>query len=103
MLDHMGAVIDHEKAHSCGGEGALANLATACNKCNAKKNNMSEDKFYKGAPRPTVKGKYGEPENWDGLSALFVILIDRNSDTAIASELGWLRYLRAPASPATPP
>ena len=27
------------------------------------------------SPRRPVKSKYGEPEHWDGLSSLFVILL----------------------------
>jgi hypothetical protein len=39
-----------------------------------------------------VKGKYGEPENWDGLSALFVILMEQSPE-ATSSEREWLREL----------
>src|SRR5271165_3097683 len=37
LLDHMRAVIDHVEAHSGGGASVISNLATACNKCNARK------------------------------------------------------------------
>lgn len=95
LLDHMGAVIDHVVAHSRGGANAVENFATACNKCNASKNNAAHDEFSKRSPRRTVKGKYGEPENWDGLSTLFMVLADRERETASASELDWLKHMRA--------
>jgi hypothetical protein len=34
-----------------------------------------------------IKGKYGEPQHWDGLSALFVVL------GLTVSERDWLRVL----------
>ena len=51
--------------------------------------------------RHTVKGKYGEPEHWDGLSTLFLILIERNRRMASPSERDWLRALRGNPSTAT--
>jgi 5-methylcytosine-specific restriction endonuclease McrA len=91
LLDHMGAVIDHLEAHSRGGPDRLANLVTACNKCNARKSD--------GQPRELrrpIKGKYGEPEHWDGLSTLFVILVDEKK--ASPTERDWLKHLRAPTT-----
>jgi 5-methylcytosine-specific restriction endonuclease McrA len=101
LLDHMGAVIDHVSAHSRGGPGVAENFATACNKCNANKSNAPQEKFSKKSPRHTVKGKYGEPQDWDGLSTLFVILIERAPGTASASERNWLTHLKPTASAAT--
>lgn len=95
LLDAMGAVIDHVDPHSRGGKNALDNYATACNKCNARKSNTAQDEFRKKAPRRSVKAKYGEPEHWDGLSTLFVILIERSQETATASERDWLRAIKA--------
>lgn len=93
LLDHMGAVIDHVEAHSRGGADVVANFATACNKCNANKNNTSQDDFSKKSPRRTVKGIYGEPQAWDGLSALFVVLVERSTESVSASERDWLKHL----------
>ena len=45
----------------------------------------------------TVKGKYGEPKHWDGLSALFIILLEREPDNASATERDWLKQLKAPS------
>jgi hypothetical protein len=42
-----------------------------------------------------VKEKYGEPENWDGLSALFVILMAQFPEAATSSEREWLRALKS--------
>jgi 5-methylcytosine-specific restriction endonuclease McrA len=101
LLDHMGAVIDHVQAHSHGGEDVADNFATACNKCNANKSNAQQDDFRKRSPRRAVRGKYGEPQDWDGLSTLFVVLIERTPETGSASERVWLRALKA-SSPAGP-
>ena len=94
----MGAVIDHIEPHSHGGPDALENLATACNKCNASKSDSASGDFSKKSPRQRIKGKYGEPENWDGLSTLFVILVERAPDKAGASELDWLKHLKGEAA-----
>jgi hypothetical protein len=94
LLDHMGAVIDHVKAHSQAGLNAAENLATACNKCNANKSNSPQDQFGMQSPRRPVQGKYGEPQEWDGLSTLFVILAERNEDDLSASERDWLKQLK---------
>ena len=48
----------------------------------------------KKSPLRKIKGKYGEPEHWDGLSTLFVILIERSLGTASPSELDWLKHLK---------
>ena len=101
LLDHMGAVIDHVNAHSRGGPNAAENFATACNKCNANKSNAPQAEFGKKSPRRAVKGKYGEPQEWDGLSTLFVILAERNFEATSASEGDWLRHLKTTASAGT--
>jgi 5-methylcytosine-specific restriction endonuclease McrA len=94
LLDHLGAVIDHIEAFSGGGAHDESNFATACNKCNARKTNARLDEFQQAVPARKVKGKYGEPEHWDGLSTLFVLLASGRKDLA-ASEKGWLSALRA--------
>jgi 5-methylcytosine-specific restriction endonuclease McrA len=101
LLDHMGAVIDHVNAHSRGGSSAAENFATACNKCNASKSNAPHNEFGKKSPRRAVKGTYGEPQEWDGLSTLFVILAERSLEAVSASERDWLKHLKPTASPAT--
>ena len=101
LLDQVGAVIDHVNAHSRGGPDIAENLVTACNKCNANKSDESQDEFSRKSPRRTVKGKYGEPQDWDGLSTLFVILIERAPGTASASERDWMKHLKPTAGAAT--
>jgi hypothetical protein len=94
LLDSMGAVIDHVKAHSRGGRDEADNFATACNKCNAHKSNIPLREFTEKSPRHPIKGKYGEPQDWDGLSTLFVILVERTPTTASATDLDWLKHLK---------
>jgi 5-methylcytosine-specific restriction endonuclease McrA len=95
LLDHMGAVIDHVEAHSGGGASVISNLATACNKCNARKSSSSAEVFSKRRPLVPVKGKYGDPTEWDGLSSLFMILASKNPKIMTSSEQSWLRALKA--------
>lgn len=92
LLDHLGAVVDHVEAFSRGGAHDEANFVTACNKCNARKNNVRVDEFQRAVPARPVKGKYGEPEAWDGFSALFRLLAPSRDDLS-ASEKEWLRAL----------
>jgi len=83
LLDHLGAVVDHVEAFSKGGSSEDANLVTACNKCNAQKND--------GAPVPgrRVRGKYGEPTDWDGLTSLFLVLARREGVVLNATDQRW--------------
>jgi hypothetical protein len=70
---------------------------TSCNKCNARKNKSLAEDFEHDVPAHHVKGKYGEPTQWDGLSTLFVLLAAGRGDLT-ASEKGWLAALsRRPA------
>ena len=93
LLDELGAVIDHITAFSTGGLDNKENLITACNKCNGHKSAATIDKWSKRPVRNPIKGKYGEPQNWDGLSALFVLLASRYSAALTTSERGWLKAL----------
>jgi 5-methylcytosine-specific restriction endonuclease McrA len=95
LLDELGAVIDHVEAHSAGGSSKEENLATACCKCNGRKSNASIKKWGERPRRQPIKGKYGEPQRWDGLSALFVVLARRYESALSASERSWLRVLVA--------
>jgi hypothetical protein len=97
----MGAVLDHVKAHRDGGESDIDNLVTACCKCNALKGDAKFEVFQAKLHRHTVKGKYGEPEHWDGLSTLFVILIEGNRRMASRTERDWLGALKGNARAAT--
>jgi 5-methylcytosine-specific restriction endonuclease McrA len=93
LLDRLGAVIDHVEAHSGGGSSAIANLATACNKCNGRKSNSRAEDFSKRHPLIPVKGKYGDPLDWDGFSTLFMVLVAKNPSDATPTERAWFRAL----------
>jgi HNH endonuclease len=93
-----GAVIDHIEAFSTGGANSEGNLATACNKCNGRKSSAALDKWGKRIMQKSVKGKYGEPQHWDGLSGLFVMLAQRDPVGLSASERGWFKAFAAEAS-----
>lgn len=93
LLDELGAVIDHVEAFSTGGSSEGSNLATACCKCNGRKGSAPLDKWGKRIIRKPIKGKYGEPQHWDGLSALFVVLAERDPSVLTSSERDWLRVL----------
>jgi len=97
----MGAVIDHVEAHSGGAASVISNLATACNKCNGRKSASTAEAFAKRRPRITVKGKHGDPLDWDGLSGIFMILIAKNPDIATSTERAWLRALKTSSTPGT--
>ena len=94
LLDDMGAVIDHVDSHSGGGKNDKTNLVTACCKCNELKSDAKFQVFQAKLHRHNVKGKYGEPEHWDGLSTLFVILVEGNRRMASSTERDWLRALK---------
>lgn len=92
LLDHLGAVVDHVAAFSRGGAHDETNFVTAGNKCNSRKSNAVAEDFQRTAPARVVKGKYGEPKDWDGFSTLFMLLAPDN--IVSASEKGWLTALR---------
>jgi hypothetical protein len=93
LLDELGAVIDHIKARSKDGSNDPSNLATACNKCNALKSASDQERFRAHPTSKPIKGKYGEPQNWDGLSNLFVMLANRNLAILTETERNWLKAL----------
>jgi len=93
LLDLLGAVIDHIEAYSTGGEDHIHNLATACNKCNGRKSAATLEQWGERPMDRPITGKYGEPQNWDGLSSLFVMLAQRNRAALSSGERDWLRAL----------
>jgi HNH endonuclease len=100
LLDELAAVIDHVKPFSGGGPGEASNLATACNKCNTKKNNSDPARWVKDHPIVQIKAKHGEPTNWDGFSTVFLSLAEKYSDELASSERDWLKVLKARSSEA---
>jgi hypothetical protein len=95
LLDELAAAIDHVKALSVGGKDDRENLATACNKCNTRKNNSDTAKWEREHPAKPINGKFGEPQNWDGFSSLFLFLSKRHASSLTATELQWLEALQA--------
>jgi hypothetical protein len=93
LLDELGAVIDHVEAFSTKGPCTKENLCTACEKCNVRKSSAPLDKWNRREKRSPVKGKYGEPQHWDGLSLLFITLAKRNPSALTAGEREWLKAL----------
>jgi 5-methylcytosine-specific restriction endonuclease McrA len=102
LLDELAASIDHVEAFSTGGPSDEENLRTSCWKCNTRKNSMPLAEWDRRHKHKPVKGKYGEPQHWDGLSSMFVVLAGRFPEKLTAGEREWLRALRAPASSPKP-
>jgi hypothetical protein len=94
LLDHLGAVIDHVEPFVRGGLHDEPNFVTSCNKCNVRKNAAEVSEFERRSPRVPVKGKYGEPSHWDGMTTLFMLLAYQRLAELSASELAWLKALR---------
>jgi hypothetical protein len=51
------------------------------------------DDWNKRPQHKPIKGKYGQPQHWDGFSSLFVILARRDPVGLTVSEKGWLKVL----------
>jgi 5-methylcytosine-specific restriction endonuclease McrA len=95
LLDELAVVLDHVEAAARGGANGSANLVTACNKCNMKKSDLPLDKWNEKHPAPKpIRSKYGEPEDWDGFSSLFVMLAERFVEELTPSERNWLSVLK---------
>ena len=98
LLDHLGAVVDHIEAFAKGGHHGERNFVTACNKCNARKNARRAEDYVKLEPGKAVRGKYGEPRDWDGLASLFLVLAAEGAELS-AGERRWVRALRKAYGP----
>jgi hypothetical protein len=103
LLDELAAVIDHVKAFSVGGPADADNLTTACNRCNMRKNMSAAEKWEREHPIKPIRGKYGEPKNWDGLSSLFVYLAKRDPSNLKQTEKEWLKALECRSLAKEPP
>ena len=97
LLDHLGAVIDHVEPHTRGGVAEETNLVTACNKCNMRKNAAPAEDFTLKSPRHRVRGKYGEPEEWDGFSTLFVLLVETGARSRKSERTGVVAGVEGPS------
>jgi 5-methylcytosine-specific restriction endonuclease McrA len=94
LLDELGAVLDHVLPFIAGGPCTEENLVTACSKCNVRKSSALLDKWKQRETRKPVKGKYGDPQDWDGLSSMFVMLAERHRSKLNVGERDWLRTLK---------
>jgi len=102
LLDHLGAVIDHVVPFSKGGNHDETNFVTACNKCNSRKNDTDHRDHVRRHPEKRVKGRYGEPSQWDGMSSLFLVLAGRGA-TLQPAEREWEQALRKRVDPEPAP
>jgi 5-methylcytosine-specific restriction endonuclease McrA len=93
LLDLLAATLDHVAAYSKGGINAESNLVTACNKCNTRKNDRSSNEYVKENPTKLVRSRYGEPQNWDGLVSLFVMIGRQHPNWLTSSEIKWLEAI----------
>jgi 5-methylcytosine-specific restriction endonuclease McrA len=93
LLDELGAVIDHIHPHSLGGQETLDNLCTSCNKCNGNKNAAVVEIWDQRVGRKQIKGAYGHPVHWDGMTLIFIALAKKYSEQLSSDERAWLRAL----------
>ena len=93
LMDELGAVLDHVEPFANGGACDEQNLATACAKCNGRKSSASLEAWDKREKQRPIKGKYGEPQHWDGLSRIFVTLVNADPGKLSSDEKGWLKAL----------
>jgi 5-methylcytosine-specific restriction endonuclease McrA len=93
LLDLLGAEIDHVEAFSAGGSDEIKNLVTSCHKCNIRKHTATLDKWAMRHMEKPIKAKYGEPQHWDGLSALFVLFAKDSVANLTVYERAWLKVL----------
>jgi len=95
LLDELGVEVDHVHAFSKDGADDIANFATVCVKCNTRKSARSKDTYLEESNPWTVKAKHGEPEHWDGLASLFVVLARKTKRPLTSTEKEWLRAFEA--------
>ena len=58
-----------------------------------RKNAEAVDGFQKKHPLRKVRGKYGEPKDWDGFAILFVLLVKDDRTGVTRSEMEWYEAL----------
>jgi 5-methylcytosine-specific restriction endonuclease McrA len=90
LADELAACVDHITAFSRDGLHEISNFATACAKCNARKSDREKADYLKVNPPWRVKGKFGEPKDWDGLSSLFVVLASDHRAVLGPTDRNWL-------------
>ena len=95
LLDELAASVDHVHAHSKGGAHDESNFATICARCNARKGSRSTEEHLIAYPPAAVRGKYGDPTTWDGLTSMFVYFAKRSTKPLTPTEKAWLRILES--------
>jgi hypothetical protein len=94
LLDELGAVLDHKECFVDHPDlDVEGNLVAACCKCNARKSSTPLGQFEKRPRRKPIKGKYGEPQHWDGLTSLFLTLAKRHQDALTAEDRSWVNAI----------
>lgn len=93
LLDELAACVDHVEAFAKGGAHAIANFATACARCNARKSARTREAYLAANPPWKVKAKHGPPKHWDGLAAVFVTLAKEPGASLTPIERAWLQAL----------
>jgi len=95
LMDELAACIDHVEAFATGGAHDITNFATACARCNQRKNSGKKDDFLARSRLYVAKGRSGEPTEWDGLSAAFVALARGSHISLPSTDTAWLAALEA--------
>lgn len=92
-MDELGAFVDHVEAFASGGRCEEQNLVTACCKCNGRKTSAPLPAWDQRDKRSPIKGKCGEPQQWDDLSGLFVVFGWITSRSTYIWDKEWLMAL----------
>lgn len=93
LLDELGACIDHIEAFAEGGAHDESNFATSCSRCNARESNRTAQEYLEASAPWKVTGKHGEPQSWEGLSSVFVMLARNTNRPLTQAERDWLRAI----------
>jgi 5-methylcytosine-specific restriction endonuclease McrA len=94
LLDELAASVDHVTAFARGGAHDLSNFAAVCARCNARKSARGSAEYLEEARPWKVKGKHGEPKNWDGFSSLFLALAQDKGVILSPTEKLWLTAIK---------
>jgi len=88
-LPHSG----HLRLVFCGGTATSHPPRHVSYKCNIKKSGANPVEWADNHPPEKIKSKYGEPDRWDGLSSVFVLLAKQDWKHITRSEKEWLDAL----------
>jgi hypothetical protein len=104
LLDELGAVVDHVKAFSADREhDPRTTSRQPAQGAMSERVSSSADEFRKKHPLRRIRGKYGEPLHWDGLSTLFVLFVRQDATGVTRAEMEWYEALRKAAATAPDP